>query len=84
MCISEMILDELRGVLRRPKFGYTEEQIRLILSNILDVADIVETSGEVDLIKEDPDDNSILDCAMASIEIVSPRQFLDAQKGPRR
>jgi putative PIN family toxin of toxin-antitoxin system len=66
ICISEKILDELRGVLRRPKFGYTAEQIRLISSNILAIAEPVETSGEVELIKADPDDNAILDYAIAA------------------
>lgn len=63
LCISDPILDELQGVLRRTKFGYSSEQIRLISRNILSVSDLIETTQEVDVIKSDPADNAILDCA---------------------
>jgi putative PIN family toxin of toxin-antitoxin system len=63
LCISEPILEELRGVLRRPKFGYSPEMIQFILTELAGIADFVNPSGIINVVLEDPKDNMILECA---------------------
>ncbi len=62
---SEEMLAEIRDVLFRPKFNY----ISLIekenfIKNLLSLCNIVEPKQKIDIIKDDPDDNIILECAL--------------------
>ncbi|MEK6939005.1 MAG: putative toxin-antitoxin system toxin component, PIN family [Nanoarchaeota archaeon] len=57
-------LEELHRVMNYPKFNFSEEQKDLFLSIIMEVATFVETSGKVKRIKEDPDDDIILETAL--------------------
>lgn len=66
LCISDDILQETARVLRRPKFGWPEEEIRQAIDQLLCFAEYVEPSNRVDVITEDPTDNRILECALAS------------------
>ena len=63
MCISEPILEELKGVLQS-KFDYSPEMIQFILTELTGIADFVNPSATIDLVLEDPDDNRILECAV--------------------
>jgi len=47
-----------------PKFKFTEEQKATFISIILEIAKVVEISGEVKVIKEDSDDNIMLETAI--------------------
>jgi len=64
LCISEPILDEFRGVLRRSKFDYSPKMIQAILTELTGVADFVNPSRTIDAVPEDPADNRILECAV--------------------
>jgi putative PIN family toxin of toxin-antitoxin system len=64
LCISEPILDELKGVLQRPKFDYSPEMIQVILKELAGVSDFVNASKTMDVVLEDPEDNRILECAV--------------------
>jgi uncharacterized protein len=57
-------LDEINRVLNYPKFEFTEEQRSRFLNLLLNVATLVETSGTLNVIKEDHDDNAILEAAV--------------------
>ncbi|HSB06124.1 MAG TPA: putative toxin-antitoxin system toxin component, PIN family [Thermodesulfobacteriota bacterium] len=64
LCISEPILDELKGVLQRAKFDYSPEMIQVILKELTSVSDFVNASKTIDVVLEDPEDNRILECAV--------------------
>ena len=64
LCLSEPILEELRGVLRRSKFDYSLEKVQTLLTELTSIADFVNPSQIIRLVLEDPDDNRILECAV--------------------
>ncbi len=64
LCLSEPILEEVKGVLKRPKFDYSPEMIQIILTELTGIADIVNPSETIHVVLEDPDDNRILECAV--------------------
>jgi putative PIN family toxin of toxin-antitoxin system len=61
--ISVKQLTEIRRVIDYPKLGFTNDQKARFLEIISSVATIVETKTNLDIIKEDPDDNFLLECA---------------------
>jgi len=64
LCISEPILEELKGVLRRSKFDYSPEMIQIILTELTGIAYLVNPSKTIRVVLEDPEDNRILECAV--------------------
>ena len=64
LCMSEAILEELKGVLRRSKFSYSIEAIQVILTELTSLSDFVNPSKTIRVVPEDPDDNRILECAV--------------------
>ncbi len=64
--ISKDILSELKDVISRDKFGYTEEEVNTFIEAIISFSNIVNPEVEIDAIKADPDDNKILECAVTS------------------
>ena len=64
--ISPAIFSEFREVLIRPKFSLTHEKCFLIAKEIEYLFGFVFPQITVDLIKDDPDDNIILECALAA------------------
>jgi len=64
LCLSEPILEELKGVLRRSKFDYSPEMIQVILTELTGIADLVNPSKSIGVVLEVPDDNRILECAV--------------------
>jgi uncharacterized protein len=64
LSISNAILEETRRVLR-DKFGLAPEELSMAVSRIEAAAEKVTPSRTVDLVKEDPSDNRILECAEA-------------------
>ena len=64
--LSLAILDELREVLCRPKFGFSLEQSLQVLEELHAVCDVVHPADRVFVLASDPDDNMILECALAS------------------
>ena len=63
LILSYKQLNELLRVLNYSKFKFTDEQKDRFLSILLGVATLVKTESEVDVIKEDPSDNIILEPA---------------------
>jgi putative PIN family toxin of toxin-antitoxin system len=64
LCLSEPILEELSGVLRRSKFDYSPEMIQFTLTELTGIADFVNPSETIDVVLEDLDDDRILECAV--------------------
>ena len=62
---SAKILEEYQKVLRR-NFEYTEDEINKIMTVIFSFLKLVEPEEKVEVIKDDPDDNKIIECALAS------------------
>jgi putative PIN family toxin of toxin-antitoxin system len=64
LCISEPILEELKGVLQRSKFGYSSEMIQVILTELTGISNFVNPPESINVVSEDPEDNRILECAV--------------------
>lgn len=62
---SPEIIEEFNNVIPREKFKFTEKQIKQAKSIVLRISNIIEPKEKVNVIKEDPDDNKILECAKA-------------------
>ncbi len=62
--LSIAIIDELKDVLQRPKFGFSANLCLHITEELHEVCDIISPSVRVDVIRSDPDDNRILECAV--------------------
>ena len=63
--ISKDILTELEAVISRDKFGFTEEEVNTIIEAIISFSEVINPEIKLDVIKSDPDDNKILECAVA-------------------
>ena len=63
--ISDAILQETLRVLRE-KFGLPEERLARAERYIDACRARVKPSGKIDAVKEDPDDNRVLECAEAA------------------
>ena len=59
------ILDEFSKVLKRD-FKYREEETDEIIQKVLCFTTLVEPKEKVNVVKNDPDDNIIIECALAS------------------
>lgn len=62
--LSTVIVDELKDVLQCPKFGFSAEVCFHIIEKLHGACDIISPSVSVDVIRSDPDDNRILECAV--------------------
>ena len=64
--ISQEILSEIIYVLSQAKFKdfIDKEKIEDLIKVILSIAELIETKTRVDIIKEDPKDNIILEAAV--------------------
>lgn len=62
LLISKQIIAELRGVLSM-KFGYPIAQLDTLENLLLAVAELVEPKKRLLVVRDDPDDNKILECA---------------------
>jgi putative PIN family toxin of toxin-antitoxin system len=63
---SEALLNEIRGVLQRPKFGLNTQFIQTILSEYSGVAKWKEPTEHFSIVQDDPNDNQFIDCAVAA------------------
>lgn len=64
MYISEALLSELEGVLRRQKFGLDAVVVGTIVAELTSTAEVVQPTSHVSVITDDPSDNDVLDCAL--------------------
>lgn len=58
---SPQQITELRRVMDYPKFSFTEEQKERFISLIMEIAMLVEITGKMEVVKEDPDDDMIVE-----------------------
>lgn len=65
LIISSDLFNELSETLDYPKFGFTEEQKNRFRSLILEIATFVRPTEKIDAVRNDPDDNIILEAAVA-------------------
>jgi uncharacterized protein len=65
LAISEVILAEIRGVLR-DKFRWSEEMLDEGISDLRDFTQPVTPMQRLHVIAEDPDDDRVIECAVAS------------------
>ncbi|TFH16252.1 MAG: putative toxin-antitoxin system toxin component, PIN family [Lentisphaerales bacterium] len=64
--ISLPILDEIRDVLLRPKFGLSSNQALALIGELHELCRIVTPKARIRVVDADPDDNMILECASAA------------------
>ncbi len=64
--LSSAILNEIKEVLQRPKFGFSSEICLHIIEELHAACELCEPVKKIDVIKSDPDDNRILECAEAA------------------
>ncbi len=64
LVLSLQIIKELKGVLLRPRFGFSSKQAESILKQVISVSEIIVATSRVDVVKEDPSDNKILEAAI--------------------
>ncbi|MBS3097069.1 putative toxin-antitoxin system toxin component, PIN family [Candidatus Woesearchaeota archaeon] len=62
---TQDILDETAEVLERD-FGYNKEEVKNIIEKILLFVKLIEPKQKVEIIKDDPDDNKVIECAVES------------------
>lgn len=63
LLISKQIVAEVRGVLR-VKFRYDLSKLDLVEELLISISQVVEPGINIKFIKEDPDDDMILECAV--------------------
>ncbi len=66
LATSSALLAELRRVLSYPRLGFGEAEIEGFVPDILEHASTVEPSLILEALEEDPDDNRVLECAVAA------------------
>ena len=66
MAVSVPILEEVCDVLQRDKFGFSKGEANAFVDALKSIALHVTPENRVDVMKVDPDDNRILECAVAS------------------
>jgi len=66
LAISDDILNEVERVLMRPKFGWTQDQVDDAIRGLSGFTEHVEPKQRIDVVKDDPTDNRIIETAVAS------------------
>ena len=66
LAVSDDILNEVKRVLLRPKFGWSQERVDAAIRQIAGFAEHIEPQQRIDIVVDDPTDNRILECAFAS------------------
>src|SRR3989344_1822436 len=62
---TQDILDETAKVLERD-FKYSKSDAENIIEKILLFAKLIKTKQKIDVVKDDPDDNKVIECAIES------------------
>jgi putative PIN family toxin of toxin-antitoxin system len=66
-CFTSLpILDEVRDVLQRPKFGLSPDQALSLVEELHDLCEVVTPRERVRAVTADTDDNLVLECALAA------------------
>ncbi len=64
--ISPQIIEEFRKVLREPKIGFTKREINTVIQKISSFSLIANPGIKLKVVKEDPGDDKVLECAVVS------------------
>ena len=83
LVLSYEILWEFEDVIKRQKFGFSKEQIEKALEQVKSISKIVEPNIKLEVIKEDPDDNKVIECASegkADYIVSGDNHLLDLKK----
>ncbi len=64
--ISPQIIEEFRKVLREPKIGFTKREINTVIQKISCFFLIANPRITLKVVKEDPGDDKVLECAVVS------------------
>ncbi len=62
---TKKVLEEFSEVLERD-FQYTTEEVAKIVEKVMTFVTLIETTSKIDVVKDDPDDDKILECAVDS------------------
>lgn len=65
LIVSDDILEEFTGVIGRKKFGLDKARIYKVTSIVKKSVDIIKPKTTLNIIKDDPSDNKILECAVS-------------------
>jgi putative PIN family toxin of toxin-antitoxin system len=65
MVISTQILEEFIGIARSDKFDFSEEEIDDFTEVLINAGKIIFPDENISKIEEDPQDNRVLECALA-------------------
>jgi putative PIN family toxin of toxin-antitoxin system len=65
LAISSVLMEELFGTLRA-KFAWADDQIAEVATLLSNCSTRVEPAERLDVIRDDPDDNRVLECAIAA------------------
>jgi hypothetical protein len=63
---SKELLEELASVLSRPTFKMSQDEIRRIIIDIMQISEILVSESKFEVIEEDPDDDIVLNVAYDS------------------
>ncbi len=63
--LSLPIVEEFKEVISREKFGFSEKQVEQATKLLLGICDLVIPTAHLNVIKDDPDDNKIIECAVS-------------------
>ena len=83
LVLSLQIINELKGVLSRPKFGFSNEQVESVVKHIISISEIIVATSIVYVVKEDPSDNKIIEATIdgeADYIVSGDRDLLRLQK----
>ena len=62
---AQEILDETQEVLVRD-FEYSKNEAKIIVEKIMLISNLAEPRQKIEIIRDDPDDNKIIECAIES------------------
>jgi putative PIN family toxin of toxin-antitoxin system len=82
LVVSDDILRELAGVLRRPKIGWSEARIDAAIGSLLRFSEKVRPEKRLSVVERDESDNRILECAEvgeADIVVTGDKHLLDLE-----
>ncbi|MBM4310806.1 MAG: putative toxin-antitoxin system toxin component, PIN family [Deltaproteobacteria bacterium] len=66
IAVTRDILDEIRGVLRRRKFNFSEQAIQAVMREIELVGVLVKPEAAIRAVRQDPDDDKFIECAVTA------------------
>jgi uncharacterized protein len=86
-CFTSLpILDEVREVLQRAKFGLSPDQALSLIEELHDLCTVVTPNERVRAVTADADDNAVLECALAAnadLVVSGDSHLLDLQEWRR-